>query len=87
MKNNSSLSRYEMEIDGHVAYANYRIDGEIINIDYVFAPEELRGSGAAGKLMEEIARMARDKKMKILPICGYASVWLRRSKEYRDLMV
>ena len=76
-----------MEIDGHVAYANYRIDGEIINIDYVFAPEELRGSGAAGKLMEEIARMARDKKMKILPICGYASVWLRRSKEYRDLMV
>ncbi len=87
MKNNSSLSRYEMEIDGHVAYANYRIDGEIINIDYVFAPEELRGSGAAGKLMEEIARMARDKKMKILPICGYASVWLRRSKEYRDLVV
>ena len=87
MKNNSSLSRYEMEIDGHVAYANYRIDGEIINIDYVFAPEELRGSRAAGKLMEEIARMARDKKMKILPICGYASVWLRRSKEYRDLMV
>jgi predicted GNAT family acetyltransferase len=49
-----------MEIEGQVVYANYLIDGEIINIDYVFAPEELRGSGAAGKLMEEIALMARD---------------------------
>lgn len=49
-----------MEIEGQVVYANYRIDGEVINIDYVFAPEELPGSGAAGKLMEEIALMARD---------------------------
>jgi hypothetical protein len=87
MKNNSSLSRYEIEIDGQVVYANYRVEGEVINIDYVFAPEELWGSGAAGKLMEEIALMAWDKKMKILPICGYASVWLRRHKEYLDLMV
>lgn len=86
MKNNSDLSRYELEINDHIAYANYRIDADIITIDYVFAPEELRGTGAAGKLMEEIAQMAKKEKMKIVPICGYAAAWLRKHREYHDLL-
>ena len=87
MKNNIALSRYELEVDGLITYANYRIDNNVIAIDYVFAPEELRGTGAAGKLMEEIAKEALAKKMKILPICGYAAVWLRRHREYHDLIL
>lgn len=86
MKNNKELSRYELEVDGHIAYANYRIDANILNIDYVFAPEELRGTGAAGKLMEEIAQMAQKEKMKIIPICGYAAVWMRKHRQYHDLL-
>jgi len=86
MKNNISLSRYEMESDGLLVYADYHIENNVIAIDYVFAPEELRGSGAAGKLMEEIAKEAQTKKMKILPICGYAKVWLRKHREYHDLI-
>lgn len=87
MKNNKELSRYELEISGEIVYANYRREGNILHIDYVFAPEELRGSGAAGKLMEEVAKMAREEKIKINPICGYAVMWLKRHKEYGDLVV
>jgi predicted GNAT family acetyltransferase len=86
MKNNTSLSRYELEISGLTAYADYRVDNNILIIDYVFAPEELRGTGAAGKLMAEIAKEASSKQMKIRPICGYAAVWLRKHREYHDLL-
>lgn len=86
MKNNISLSRYELEINGQIVFANYRTQGNVINVDYVFAPEELRGSGAAGKLMEEIALMAKKEKKKINPICSYAALWLGRHKEYNDLI-
>jgi len=86
MKNNIAESRYEIETDGQITFANYRRDADIITIDHVEAPVELRGSGTAGKLMEEIAKMAQKENLKIVPICGYASVWLRRNKEYRNLL-
>lgn len=88
LTDNTALSRYELEENGHIAYANYSREGnEILNIQYVFAPEALRGSGAAGRLMEAVARAARDQNLKIRPICGYAAAWLRKHQQYKDLIV
>lgn len=78
--------RYEMDEAGATSYADYRKTGERLYIDYVFSPPELRGSGAAGRLMSALAADARDKGLKITPICGYAAAWLRRSHEFRDLV-
>ncbi len=86
MKNNNSLSRFELETEGLIVYANYRQENNILFIDYVFVTEELRGSGAAGKIMEEIAQLVRKENLKITPICGYAVLWLKRHKEYHDLL-
>ena len=36
--------------------------------------------------MEEIAQLAKKNNLKINPICGYAAVWLRKHKEYHDLV-
>jgi uncharacterized protein len=86
MKDNLEKSRFELSIENHIAYANYRLNEKTLIIDYVFAPEELRGTGAAGKLMEEIAQKARVENLKITPICGYAAVWMKKHKEYHDLL-
>ena len=79
--------RYETEEQGLTSYADYRRDGERLYIDYVFAPVPLRGSGASGRLMEAVAAEARRNGLKITPICGYAAAWLKRSAEFRDLVV
>lgn len=78
--------RYEMDEQGLTAYADYRKQGERLYIDYVFAPPELRGTGASGRLMAALAADARAKGLRITPICGYAAAWLRRSKEFADLV-
>ncbi len=78
--------RYEMDEDGLTSYADYRRDGDRLYVDYVFSPPELRGTGASGRLMAALAADARDKDLKITPICGYAAAWLRRSAEFRDLV-
>lgn len=83
---NTTLSRYELVEEGHTAYADYRKDGETLYIKYVFAPEALRGSGAAGRLMAGVTDFARAENLKIIPICGYAASWLRKHKEHHDLM-
>jgi predicted GNAT family acetyltransferase len=70
--------RIEIEINGEVAYADYRIEGEVLFVDFVFAPPALRGTGAAGKVMEAVVAIAEEKSLKITPICGYAASWLKR---------
>lgn len=79
--------RYEMDEQGLTSYADYRLQGERLYIDYVFAPPPLRGTGASDRLMKAIGAAARAKGLTIVPICGYASTWLRRSTEFRDLVV
>lgn len=77
---NAAESRFELEVDGHTAYADYRREGKKLFIDYVFSPEELRGTGAAGNLMKHIVEAAGREGAEIVPICGYAVSWLRKNQ-------
>jgi predicted GNAT family acetyltransferase len=78
--------RYEIDEQGETAYADYRRQGDRMYLDYVFSPVALRGTGASGRLMAALSADARHKGLKITPICGYAAAWLRRSKEFGDLV-
>jgi predicted GNAT family acetyltransferase len=78
--------RYEMDEEGLTSYADYRLDGGRLYLDYVFSPPPLRGTGASGRLMSALSADARAKGLTITPICGYAAAWLRRSHEFRDLV-
>ena len=86
LRNNGEASRYEMDEQGETSWADYRLQGERLYIDHVESPPALRGTGAAGRLMKAVAQDARDRGLKITPICGYAAAWLRRSPEFKDLV-
>jgi predicted GNAT family acetyltransferase len=83
---NQERSRYELDIDGQIVFANYRRTGSTLAILHVEAPLPLRGTGAAGKLMQGIMEIARATGAKVVPLCGYASAWLRRHREYAELL-
>ena len=83
---NTAAGRYELVEAGQTAYAEYRLQGGRMYIDYVFSPPELRGAGTAGRLMEGVASDARAKSLKITPVCGYAAAWLKRHRDYADLV-
>ncbi len=87
MIDNQDMSRFERQIGDAVVFATYRLDGATLYINYVEAPEVLRGSGEAGKLMTDIMAFARSHNYRVFPICGYAVAWLRRHPEYQPLMV
>lgn len=83
---NPAASRFELEEAGEIAYADYHREGERLVIPYVYAPPALRGTGAAGRVMEGVAAAARAEGLSIRPICGYAAAWLKRHREYADLV-
>lgn len=77
MRDNRAASRFELDVDGDLVVADYRRQGSTLFIDWVEAPPQLRGSGAAGRLMAAIVAQARADGLGIVPICGYAAGWLR----------
>ena len=83
---NAARSRYELDVDGKIVFANYRRVGSTLHIPYVEAPPSLLGTGAAGRLMRGVMETARAEGLKVVPICSYASAWIRRHREYHDLL-
>ncbi|HSZ51360.1 MAG TPA: GNAT family N-acetyltransferase [Caulobacteraceae bacterium] len=86
MRLNAAAGRLERDEAGQVVFADYRRGEGRLILDHVEAPIALRGSGAAGRLMEEIAAYAREHELLIVPLCGYAAHWLRRKSEHSDLV-
>lgn len=71
---NQEEERFELQVDNKAVFADYRREQGVLHILHVEAPASLRGTGAAGKLMEEIAQYAKSSKEKLHPICSYAAV-------------
>ena len=86
LRDNTAASRYELDIDGEIVFANYRKSGNTLTINWVESPPALRGTGAAGRLMKLLGQEAESKGWNIVPVCGYAAAWLRRSPDYRKLV-
>jgi len=78
-RHNPELSRYELEEDGFLAWADYQRAGHRLVIPHVEAAPALRGKGSAGRLMSRVAETARAEGMRITPLCSYAAAWLRRN--------
>jgi len=83
---NTAQSRFELEEEGALAFATYRRHGDVYVVPHVEAAMSLRGKGTAGRLMEGIAAMAREKHFKIHPSCPYARVWFQRHPEQSHLI-
>ncbi|HRI37429.1 MAG TPA: GNAT family N-acetyltransferase [Nitrospira sp.] len=82
---NHAENRYEMSFDGQIVYAEVRRDRKVLYIDYVYAPPELRGKGAAGAFMAQLMSVVGAEGVKAVPLCGYAVSWLQRHAEYKDI--
>ncbi len=83
---NVARSRFELEVDGLVAFADYRLSGEQLVIPHVEAPVPLRGTGVAARLMNGVLQIVRERGLKVVPRCPYAAAFIQRHPEYQDLV-
>jgi len=83
---NTARSRFELTENGFTSFASYRKHDTVVTIPHVETPAEARGTGAAGRLMAEVALHARINKLKIVPVCSYAVAWFRRHPDYNDVL-
>ena len=83
----NAFGRFELEADGHTAFANYRnIDG-VIAITHTEVPYALRERGIGSRLVLEMLGEIRAKKLKVRPLCSFARFVVAQRPEFRDLVV
>ena len=82
---NAAEGRFELTERDLVAVADYRVQEGRMILPHVEAPPALRGTGAAGRLMEGVLDAARARGLKVVPLCPYADVYMRRNPRYADL--
>jgi predicted GNAT family acetyltransferase len=61
-------------------------DGKLVILDHTDVSDSLRGQGIARKLVEAAVGWAREKKVKLLPLCPFAKAVFDREAEFRDVM-
>lgn len=81
---NTAAGRFEFDEAGETAFADYTREAGRLIISHVEAPPALRGTGAAGRLMEGVLDQARIEGLSVLPLCSYAAAYIRRHAPPRD---
>jgi uncharacterized protein len=82
----SPPARFELDVDGHIAFANYRnIDG-VIAITHTEVPSALRERGVGSRLVLAMLGQIRAEGLKVRPLCSFARFVIAQHPEYGDLV-
>lgn len=79
--------RFSTEVDGHEAELIYVPEDGAIAIVHTGVPPEIGGRGIAAELMKAALDFARAAGLKVAPRCSYAAAYVKRHREYDDLLV
>lgn len=79
--------RFEFEQDGQVAWLEYNLAGNILQLIHTEVPEALRGKGVAATLAQSAFEWAREHHVKVDVICDVVLAYLKGHPEYEDLVV
>jgi len=86
MIDNTELHRFELMENGLTVFAEYRRHDDRYVLTHVEADQALKGTGAAGRLMQQIIAHARENNLTLVPRCGYAVAWFKRHPEDGDVV-
>lgn len=87
VEHNKADKRFEAEVEGETAYAEYRVaDDGVMVFTHTIVPEAIEGRGVAGKIVKSALEHARSNDIRIYAECAYVDSYLERHPEYRDLV-
>jgi predicted GNAT family acetyltransferase len=78
-------NRFETTVNGHLSKLDYIQDEKNFVITHVGVHPELRGQGLAGVIVEASLNYAREKDLRVIPMCSYAAAYIRSHPEYLEL--
>jgi uncharacterized protein len=86
IRDNTALSRFELDSGGVTVFMNYRLAGNVISLDHTETPVAARGRGLASQLVEGVVQIARARGLKVVPRCPFVRAYFDKHPELADLV-
>lgn len=83
---NRERGRYELTVEGHTAFAAYKVDGEIITFTHTVVPPALEGRGVASRLILFALSDVRERGFGVIAQCPFVAAYIRKHPEWADLL-
>jgi predicted GNAT family acetyltransferase len=78
--------RFEMAVDGQIAFAAYRRDGDVLTLTHTIVPQALAGQGIGTKLIAGVLGQVRAQGLRIVPECSFVQAYLQKHPQEADLV-
>jgi uncharacterized protein len=86
VRDNRAQSRFELNVEGGIAFANYRATPSAVIITHTETPRALRGRGIASELVKGALALIRADGYKVIAGCGFVVDYLEKHPEHADLV-
>ena len=86
VRDNRVQSRFELDVEGGLAFAKYRLTPSAVNIIHTETPRNLRGRGIASELVQGALQLIRAEGLKVIAGCDFVADYLRKHPEFADLV-
>jgi len=86
VRHNQAANRYEAEVGGKTAVAEYVRAGDVVTFTHTKVPGGLEGQGIASNLIAGALADLRGRGFKIVPECPFVAAYLQRHPELQDLV-
>ena len=83
--NNTAENRFEAKIGDKLAIIEYMHSGNNIIYTHTEVPEALEGHGIAGKMAHHVMEYAKNKGLKVQPLCPFVKSYVDRHPEYQKI--
>ena len=81
VSDNAAQSRFELNIDGHVAYLSYERGPNTLTLVHTEVPAEIRGRHIGDRLVEAALAIGRSEGRRLVVVCPFARAYLRRHRQ------
>lgn len=86
IRDNKAQSRFELDVGGALAFANYRLAPGKVIITHTETPRALRGRGIASTLVKGALDLIRADGLKVVAGCSFVVDYLDKHPEDADLV-
>ena len=86
VRHNPALSRFELDVDGHTAFASYRQNGDVLLMTHTETPPALRGRGIGERLVVGVLNEVQSQGLKVKPLCSFVRFVMTKHPEFQNLI-
>jgi len=86
VRDNPARRRFELEVEAHIAFTEYKLASGVITFVHTEVPKALAGRGVATRLVKGALDQVRARGLKVVAKCPFVAGFIAKHRDYQDLL-